>query len=195
MAEVWMKGNGFSINNEYLHDMSGWKYKVFILPVFMMHPAAWKYKASCDNKLWKFLVSKSKQNPEIPSKIRNYRLRWTLCLRGFAPNNSDSLTINSFCRNILKPYKLSFKYNSRHYLLSIFLFDPKYCRNCIDAGLLCPPLLLLGCHHYAELFIVELSVRVGVECGESFVHLQHCSAINMIHYIQHNEGINYKYLM
>ena len=78
----------------------GMKIQGFPLPVFMMHPAAWKYKASCDNKLWKFLVSKSKQNPEIPSKIRNYRLRWTLCLRGFAPNNSDSLTINSFCRNI-----------------------------------------------------------------------------------------------
>ena len=107
------------------------KIQGFPLPVlFMMHPAAWKYKASCDNKLWKFLVSKSKQNPEIPSKIRNYRPRWTLCLRGFAPNNSDSLTINSFCRNIFKPYKLSFKY-SRHYLLStLSIRDPKYCRNC-----------------------------------------------------------------
>ena len=92
-----------TMNIYTIHDMSGWKYKVFLLPVlFMMHPAAWKYKASCDNKLWKFLVSKSKQNPEIPSKIRNYRLRWTLCLRGFAPNNSDSLTINSFCRSIFE---------------------------------------------------------------------------------------------
>ena len=42
MAEVWMKGDGVSFNNEYLHilhDMSGWKYNVFILPVFTVHDA------------------------------------------------------------------------------------------------------------------------------------------------------------
>ena len=74
----------------------------FLCSLFMMHPAAWKYKASCDNKLGKFLVRKYKPSPEILSKISNYRPQWPLCLRGFAPNNSDSLTINSFCRNIFE---------------------------------------------------------------------------------------------
>ena len=70
----------------------------FLCSLFMMHPAAWKYKASCHNKLWKFLVRKYKPSPEIS----DYQLRWPLCLRGFAPNNSDSLTINSFCISIFE---------------------------------------------------------------------------------------------
>ena len=139
-------------------------------------------------------MRKYKPSPEIPSKISNYRPQWPLCLRGFAPNNSDSLTINSFCISIFEHNKCLLDTVDTIYSL-YYLFETQNTAGIVEAVLLCPPLLLLGCHHDAELFIVELSVRVGVECGESFVHLQHCSAINMIHYNQHNEGINHKYLM